>query len=544
MTAFITAVIIILSILASLSPLMSPLPKVQAMLPTEFSSDRAMSHLGVIARAPHPTGSPAQEVVRNYLLGELRSLGVEVEIQETPIVKNILARVRGTSNSQAILLMAHYDSVAVSPGASDDGAAVAVILETLRAITAGAPLRNDLICLFSDGEELGLLGAKAFVYQHRWAKDVRFLLNFDARGSSGPVLMFQTGIQNGWVIRQFAKTAPAPTANSLMPEIYALLPNDTDFTIFKEEGYAGLNFAHLSGYSFYHTKFDRVENLDRQSLDHQGSYALTLARHFGDLDLSQVRSDDVVYFNTVGGVLASYSRRWVRPLAVLISLLFLTLAGLGFARRKLTASGVGIGIIAVLASTISAAGVISLTWYVVKARLTLEQLTLAQGREYTIRLFIVGFACLSVAAVSALYIYLQRMATVEDLTFGALMWWFVLAIPVSKFAPGASYVFQWPLLFSSIGLALVLIAGSKPELQKIKEVLTALCGAPSLILCIPTIYLIVIGLTLDKAAFMGVGIALLFGLLVPIVRLISGPRQWLLPSASALAGISVIFLAS
>lgn len=93
MSAFITSVIIVLSILASLSPLMSPLPKVHAMLPTEFSSDRAMSHLGIIAGIPHPTGSPAQEVVRNYLLRELRSLGVEVEIQETPIVKNILARV-------------------------------------------------------------------------------------------------------------------------------------------------------------------------------------------------------------------------------------------------------------------------------------------------------------------------------------------------------------------------------------------------------------------------------------------------------------------
>jgi len=544
MTAFITSVILVLSILASLSPLWSPLPKVQAVSPNDFSSDRAMHHLGVIARVPHPTGSPTQEIVRNYLLNQLRSLGAEVEIQETPIIKNIVARVRGTSNSKAVLLMAHYDSVAESPGASDDGAAVAVILETLRAITAGAPLRNDLICLFSDGEELGLLGAKAFVYQHRWARDVGFLLNFDARGSSGPVLMFQTGIQNGWVIRQFANAAPAPTANSLMPEIYALLPNDTDFTIFREAGYAGLNFAHLSGYSFYHTKFDRVENLDRRSLDHQGSYALTLARHFGSLDLSQVRSDDDVYFNTVGGVLARYPRRWVLPFAVLISLLFLTLAGFGITRRKLTASGVGIGVMAVLASMISAAGVISLAWYLVKARLTPEQLTLSQGREYSINLFIAGFACLSVAAVSALYSYLQRMATIEDLTFGALVWWFVLAIAVSIFAPGASYVFQWPLLFSSMGLALMLITGSKPEQQKRKEVLTALCGAPALILCIPVIYLIVVGLTLDKAAIMGAGIALLFGLLVPILRLIAGPRQWLLPSASALAGIGVIFLAS
>jgi len=51
----------------------------------------------------------------------------------------------------------------VGPGAADDGAAVAAVLETVRALRTQAPLRNDLVVLLIDGEENGLLGAQAVV---------------------------------------------------------------------------------------------------------------------------------------------------------------------------------------------------------------------------------------------------------------------------------------------------------------------------------------------------------------------------------------------
>jgi len=84
-----------------------------------------------------------------------------------------------------VLLVAHYDSVPTGPGANDDGVGVATLLETARALTASAPLQNDVIFLFTDSEETGLLGAQAFVTEHLWAKEVEVVLNFEGRGNGG-----------------------------------------------------------------------------------------------------------------------------------------------------------------------------------------------------------------------------------------------------------------------------------------------------------------------------------------------------------------------
>ena len=99
---------------------------------------------------------------------------------------------QGPSGKKALMLCAHYDSVPTGPGASDNAAGVAVVLETLRALKAGPPLERDVIALFPDGEENGFHGSRLFVDEHPWAKDVSVVLNFDARGNSGPSIMFET----------------------------------------------------------------------------------------------------------------------------------------------------------------------------------------------------------------------------------------------------------------------------------------------------------------------------------------------------------------
>ena len=129
----------------------------------DFSSSRALKHLSVIAQRPHPVGSAEHQVVFDYLVDELSRLHGPPEIQtssdNSPPLQNILVRLKGSnSGSKALMLTAHYDSVASSPGASDNGAGVVTLLETLRALKAGAPLKNDVIFFFTDGEELGVLG--------------------------------------------------------------------------------------------------------------------------------------------------------------------------------------------------------------------------------------------------------------------------------------------------------------------------------------------------------------------------------------------------
>ncbi|MGB5731129.1 MAG: hypothetical protein WBN24_05930, partial [Acidimicrobiia bacterium] len=47
----------------------------------EFSAARAVEHVKVIAREPHPMGSTAIVEVRSYLVAELEKLGLEPEFQ-------------------------------------------------------------------------------------------------------------------------------------------------------------------------------------------------------------------------------------------------------------------------------------------------------------------------------------------------------------------------------------------------------------------------------------------------------------------------------
>ncbi len=331
----------------------------------EFSAERAMEHVRAISQKPHPIGSPANAVVRDYIMAQLRAMGLRPEVQKATVVsarwapsfaaatvQNIAARLAGTDSSrgqtghgrpgygQAVMLVAHYDSVPSGPGASDDGTAVATLLETLRALKAGPSLKHDAVLLFTDGEEAGLLGAKAFVDEHPWAKDVGLVLNFEARGTGGAAFMFETSPDNGWLIREFAKAAPHPQANSLTYDVYKLLPNDTDFSMFKQAGMQGFNFAFLDGSARYHTALDNARNTDHRSLQHQGSYALSLSRRFGNLERLDVPpKPDIVYFSVLGTALVQYPRTWVMPLAVLAAAIFVGVVVLGFRRKRLVARG-------------------------------------------------------------------------------------------------------------------------------------------------------------------------------------------------------------
>ena len=202
-----------------------------------FSAERAMKHVLAIAQRPHPIGSAEHDQVRDYLLAQLRILGLEPQVQNTTgvgtryadagRVQNILSRMPGRqSGGPAVFLVAHYDSVEAGPGAGDDGAGVAAILETVRALQAGAPLVHDVVVLFTDGEESDLLGAAAFVREHPWAKNVAMVLNLEAGGTTGRSLMFETGLGNLDTVRVL-RTVPGVTAGSVFTTIYRTMPNDT-----------------------------------------------------------------------------------------------------------------------------------------------------------------------------------------------------------------------------------------------------------------------------------------------------------------------------
>ena len=439
--------------------------------PTEFSSGRALEHVRAIAREPHPMGSPENAAVRDYLVEELSALGLEPEVQKTTAAhyffvdgfaeagtpENVLARLEGTNDGgKAFLLMAHYDSVSTAPGASDDGAGVAAMLETLRALKAGPPLKNDVIFLFTDGEERGLLGARAFVDSHPWAEDVGVVLNLEARGNTGPAIMVRTNDENGWLVREFAKAAPYPFATSDTAAFYEFSGSGSDLSVFMDAGLAGMDVAHTEGHAYYHTPLDNPEELDERSLQHMGSYALALTRHFGNVSLDHTKAPDEVYFN-VFGFMVHYPEGWAVPLMAFAVLLFVAVAAFGFRRRRLTLGGVGLGFLALLGSMIVAALGVYLLWALIHA--------LHPGGiwalQYKALLIWTGFAGLSVAITAALYVGFRKKVRVANLAVGALLWWLLLTVATGVSFPPASYLFIWPLLFSLLGLGVVFALGDR-----------------------------------------------------------------------------------
>jgi hypothetical protein len=389
-----------------------------------------------------------------------------------------------------------------------------------------------------------MLGSKAFVEQHAWAKDVGLVLNFEARGSGGPSIMFETSERNGWLIREFAKAAPHPVAHSLAYEIYRILPNDTDFTFFKKAGYSGLNFAYINGLPRYHTLLDSYDRIDERSLQHHGSYALTLTRHFGNLNLNETKETNAVYFDILGTTLVRYSETFVLPLAALVCLAFAALVVYGLRRKRLTLKGMVLSFLAFLAALVAGPGLAMLLWEAV-AWLQDRGVWKPEGETYNGDLYLASFAALTIAVTAVLYILLRKRVALPDLMVGGLLWWTLLMLGTSLMLPGASYLFTWPLMFSLVGLGFLLATKERAaSLTPRLVILLTLCAVPALIMVVPTIYQTFNGLTLSLIAPVMIMLVLLLGLLIPHLQVLAAQKRWLLPGAMACVSVGFIVAGS
>lgn len=521
--------------------------------PSLFSSGRALVQLRTITQRPHPVGSLEHDVVRDYILREISAQGLTPSVQRTTgvnrrrggvlrtgMVENLLARLEGTEPGKAVLLVAHYDSWPQAFGASDDGAGVVTLLETLRALKAGSPLKNDVIFLFTDAEEAGLLGSHAFVEEHPWAAEVGLVLNFEARGNGGPSIMFETSEQNGWLIREFAKAAPHPISHSLAYELYKLLPNDTDLTVFRQSGLAGLNFAYIEGLRSYHTQLDSISELDERSLQHHGSYALALTRHFGNADLREVRAPDNVYFDLLSTKVIYYPLSWARWLSAMVAVLLMGLVVFGLRRRRLNLQGLALSLLALAVSGIAAAGLTTLICRMIY-KLDQSSSTSLEGGSYHSNIYLLSFIALTIGVTAAVYVLFSRKVSVENLAAGALLWWMIVMIMTCVYLPGATYLFTWPLLFMLAPFWLLL--KRRPSQNSLDLLIVLLISAlPAVALITPLLNQIFSGFGLNGIWVVEVLVVLLLGLLVPHLALVARPNKWVLPGASVLVSVVLLLI--
>ncbi|MBA2590445.1 MAG: M28 family peptidase [Alphaproteobacteria bacterium] len=318
---------------------------------TAFSAARADAVLGRVLgdQAPHPAGSAAAEAVRTRILKELTAMGVHADTQTgmscysqkrwdnipCGTVTNIIAGVSPGAGKE-ILLMAHSDSVAAGPGAGDDGAGVAILLESVRALKARGIEgggKHPVIAVFTDGEEPGMVGASLYLRDSLRRAQVGAIVNVEARGNQGPSYLFQTSAGNGKLIELYGQHVKQYATSSLYGEIYKYMPNDTDLTPMLATGALAYNFAFVGNVAQYHTPLDRRENIDPRSLQQQGDAALELTEALSHAELASLHGPDAIYLDVLGRWLPRLSTVWALPLSI-TAFAVIALAGLLMRRGR------------------------------------------------------------------------------------------------------------------------------------------------------------------------------------------------------------------
>jgi hypothetical protein len=435
---------------------------------TEFSAARATATLRRVlgpVEQPHPVGSSANAAVRARLLKALEAMGIQARpvtqmscytearwgSVECATVTNVIAGVtpgpENQKDSKVVLLMAHLDSVAAGPGGCDDGCGLATLLETIRALKArGANGEHPIVALFTDGEELGLLGAAAYLRDPAARARTGVVINVEARGNSGPSFLFQTSAGDAALIDLYARNTTHFATSSLYAEIYKYLPNDTDLTPVLEAGIPGYNFALVGREAHYHTSLDSISNIDPQSLQQHGDNALALAQALSHADLNGLKTGNAIYLDVLGRWLPRLPMSWALPLSI-FALVLIALAGfftqrtrretrrpwLAFVMPPLFLAGsIGIGFaLHWIAATISGH----------------DQPAYADARWVRLSL---GFGVLAVAILTS------RGAGIV----AGWLWFSALAIASAIFAPGITPYFLFPALVAA-PLLLVTVRGGR-----------------------------------------------------------------------------------
>ena len=297
--------------------LLQPPSLPSTVAPGEFDSARALGRLeSILGRQnPHPVDSRANDEVRDRLITELRMIGLEPVIQDAvdcsalpksrivscSRVRNVIATIPGVRPGPALLLNAHYDSTPTGTGAADDGIGVATMLEVASILQDRTPAR-PVILLFNEGEEFGLNGASAFVRKLQPGSRINALINMEARGVSGPAMMFETSNPNGGAIAIYAGATRRPYANSLSTDFARLIPNTTDVVEFKPAGWTLLNYAIIGNETRYHTPGDNLEALDQRSLHHMGSEVLAAVQGMAATDDPASAGSTRMVFTDIAGL--------------------------------------------------------------------------------------------------------------------------------------------------------------------------------------------------------------------------------------------------
>ncbi len=453
------------------------------------------------------------------------------------VVQNVLGRVSGSNSTGAVLLMAHYDSVATGPGAGDNGSGVVALLESLRILRNDPPLKNDLVYVFTDGEEDGGLGAQAFVDEHPWLKDISVALVADSNGC-GVVAMSVFAQHNGWLIRESARAVPHALAASISDQVGKLSGGAAsgDHLQLSQKGVPVLGLGASACQTSYHTMQDNLRQLDSRTLQDLGNYVLPLARHFGNLDLKHTSQDDVIHFSFFGHP-TYYPDKWVLPLFVGTLFVLACVVLLGIWQKVLTGRGVALSVLLwVVGATVTGGLTTLLSWALLKLHLVNRSFTSA----YNAQLYAIAFGALAAAIATATCAAFPRKVGSKNFAAGAFLFCGALMILTYVLASGATYLIMWPLIFALLPMGYA-VALNRTDSQQM-WIARLFCAVPAIALFVPLIGYLGIA-TVDPAqnfVILGILTMILFALIAELIERIVTLNRMFLPGACFVVAVAFI----
>lgn len=174
-------------------------------------------------------------------------------------------------------------------------------------------LQHNIIFLFNGAEETGLQASHGFIMQHKWASEAKAVVNLEAAGAAGKIMLFQAGPRQPWLLKYYSKV-PHPNSQVLGEELFqsGVIPSDTDFTIF--HGHAnltGLDFAYVRNGYRYHTRFDGFHNIPMGTYQQAGETILSLVRNIANgpelFEPEGEGSGDTIFYDFFGLFLIHYT---------------------------------------------------------------------------------------------------------------------------------------------------------------------------------------------------------------------------------------------
>ena len=434
-----------------------------------FSDTNARAHVEMLAGTigSRPAGTPEAARARDYVIDQLKLFGYEVRVQSTDArrsehgltarVSNIIGVLQG-ERREAVALLSHYDSNPDAPGAGDDAFGVAVSLEAARVLATKRRQWTTFV-LVTDAEEVGLMGAAALMNERDITERLQAYVNIEANGTSGPVMLFETGPGNDWILGPWARRAPHPRGGSFALEVYRRLPNDTDFSILKRQEIPGLNLALVGDSYAYHTARDTVDRLEPRALRETGENVVAIMEALQDTDVTKRTSADAIHFDIAGVRAVAFSATWTWVLSSAAVLLGF-IAWLRVTRFVAPQEGGWRWLLGLLWSALGVAAVVAAmigaTWLLRSARESYHPWYARPDRFF---LMLAAVGATAGWAMTRLGRWLPVRA--RGLRHPAVVWtytlplWIALALAGSWLAPAASYLWTLPLLAAGLVLAIV-----------------------------------------------------------------------------------------